>query len=871
MFLKKSLAAVLGTTIFFPFVGNHNVFGENTRTEGKELIELKEKSKKIDLFEDKNLDDLLRSALKFILNNDDSPYIDSKVAITDDIRQNSLISECLASTLKHIEDSSAPKDDKDLETLKRLRTIENMMSFDKKISDDNAAYRFISAMRLAYQTVVARKVAQEILNTHRESIESKLGSESISGNISSSFDVVDGVGISIGASTQQSSTETSFYKIDTSGNVGISLGIGLEDYLKANVGCAIEVTNSIVFYSLEQFLNSEIKDGNSTPLKITNKEIKEIISVQKFTQSSEKEIISRIKTSVEWFLKAANIVPQDTKFAWPEIAQKLSPEKQSEINIKAEGNAAASCIASLGMSTTVSRSFTKNKISHPYLDLINKDCQVSEYFIGATDLIEFLGQKDTEKYQGIKKAIEGFENEDDKSQALSIIISNFIGDLRRYNSALSVLADEKSTEEEQITAHETKKLTEKEWVGKGTLKKLHNNRSTMLKIAISTAVYLKTLSDDYPELDDLFNSLYDEIEHLSIMQKFSNQLFEKNTTFETFRKSDAISATGKTSFSIPVIGEGNVSITYSNSNSPLYTEDSEDLTLAAQLPIVQGEVYGIKELKEKIKNWPKSLSKKDPRISKIFSNSLDILDKEFENMLLNYGIEKTMGIPTVFSINNYMNLNFFFTNVPKTLEDKKIIPLPGHNIIKKDDDEIVLKLAKRIDNNLAKLKLKVKDVGIDASGRLGKASSKLGDNTLIFIVNKFNACQLADNEKESRRLWNNFKSGQKDSLKNLLVNMTSEDKNARYELQQMYSMIMNNIEDKKSPLSAQKNILKTTVENIFTNLLASCEDLANNPDVDPEIQDKKYDKALNLLDAVLKMNFEYAWLPALKASMTVQK
>lgn len=888
---KKSLACVLSTAFLLSPICHPNVIGINQNidstpksesdaqdsfAEFQKLVDLgftfRENSNsvenvKLDLFDGDNLDVALKAGLNFILNDEASPYISDKDCITKQINENTLLKECLQSTLNYAERTDLDKKDKNLELLKRLHTLEAIIKSDAGIPADNVAYKFISAMRSSYQMVISRSVAREIFEENKEQIESKMTSQAHSANVGSSATVYKdtfGIGICTDMNTEQSSGETHFYKIDNSGNVGITLGVGLKDYLSADMGCALGITNSLVFYSLDQFLDAQTAQSKVSFIKIKDDDVKKVISSRRHMQDAESEVITKIQTSLEWFLKAADIVPQKMTFKWPEPTMSTSSETKSTFNLQANAGAAASFLASLGMRVSMDRSFTKTKNTHPYIDLIDENCNITDYSKNLDDLIDFLGTAKTLKYQDIQKNMEDYSKTDDtakQSEILSMIVSNILGDIKRYNSVLSIMADPNSSDKDKKTARETKKAMEQTWIGNTISNKSRKNREAMLKTAISVAAYLRSFAHTDDQIK-LFNPLYDEIEHLSMLQQFNNKIFLKHKMgFHTSRKSDCVSASAQTSLNLPIVGATNLGIKYSNSDSPLYTESSEDIVVNTQLPIIDGKIYGIDQLKGKLKEFMEKASEKHTAIATMFADAFDVIDKEFNNMLANHSIEKFVGVPTLISIKNYMNLDFFLTNVPATLSHKNMIPLPNNDLIASNDEKIILKLTKRIDNRATDLGIGAGGANIKSAVRMGNVSSKIGSDTLIFVSNKFNTCALGKETTDTDGLWSKFKQSQKDSLEKLFLNLNNNQSNSKYELQCMYSSIIHNIENKSSMNFHQKRLIKKTVENIFARFLKSCKDLSKAE----ESQSKKttYNEAEKLLDSILQLNYEYVWAPAL--------
>lgn len=892
MKFKKSLASVLSTATFLSLVCGLPVSANSDKTDNltrsckstsnncsaSRLVDLgftfgDEKIKddtdisrlKLDLFEGDNLNTALMHGLDFIINDNSSPYVDTKESVVGKINENTLINEGLKSTINYIKTKKENDSDKNLEIFKRLHTLEAMIKSDKSINEDNTALKFISAMKSAYQMVISRSVAQKILEDNREAIESMMGSETYSASSELSASIpFDGfsTGISVGIGTNQQATETSFYKIDNSGTIGLSIGTGLKDYLSANASSAFTITNSLVFYSLEEFLDAGVDKGNISFLKLKDEDLKKVISSRKQMQSDEDKILIKIKTSVEPFLKSSGIVPQNLKFKMPVPTYSGNTEKNLGINIGSKLAAEASCLARAGMNVSSEASLNKIKSYHPYLDLIDENFLVNDYCSDVDDLVSYLKTSKTHKYEEIIDNISAKPEDEHKAQKLSIMVSNLKGDLNRYNASLAVIADEDASQEFKSNARKVKKEIEKNWIGAKFLDSSKHNRENMLKIAISVGAYLRSLATSEEE-QKLFAPLYHEVQNLSLLQKFTNKVFFKSQPgFDTSRKSNTISVRGETFVDIPFVGKTDLAMAYSDTESPLYSENSQDITITTQLPIINGKLYGSETLKNKLKSLITKISQANDNASLALRDAVEMVDKSFDNITSSYGMENILSTPTSFSLTSYMNLNFYLTTVPKTEASNDLIPLPDSDLIEKNRDTIILKLTKRIDSLSSDITLKPQVVSVHASQKFGKASSKIGEDSLIFTVNKFNTCELGKNSSSISGLWERFKQGQKNSLKGLFINLNDKNSNVRYELQSIYSMIINNIKNKSNMDHSEQLTMTQATENIFRSFLTACKELQDSQN-DNATHDKAYEKAVALLDSVLKLNYNLVWHPAL--------
>lgn len=889
MKFKKSLVSVLSTATFLSSICSALAFAEesdkinhaqksceatqtpNTKScldeftfDGKKIQSGTDTSKlKLDLFEGDNLNTALLYGLEFIISEDSSPYVDDKESITKTANENKLIKESIQSTIDYIRRNRANNNDKNFELFKRLHIIEIMLQNDNDANTNPTVLKFISSMKSAYQTILSRSVAKQILDDNRDKIESKLSSETYSASADAISTIPqDGfnIGIFSGISTNQQGTETSFYKIDNSGNLGISIGTGLKDYLSANASCAFGITNSIIFYSLEEFLDSGMDRGNISFLKLKDDDLKKIIISRKQMQNDENEILVKIKTSIEPFLKSSGTVPQNLAFKMPEPTYLSKSEKHFGISAKSKLAAEASCLEHAGMNVSTDASIHKIKSYHPYLDLIDENLFITDYFDNIDGLITYLKTSKTAKYKYIKELAENGINKDE----LRIILQNLTGNLKEYNSLLAIIADNNSGKDEIENARAKKKSIEKDWIGSDIQSKSKLNRESMLKTAITIGAYLRNLDTEQGN-KELFSPLYDEIKNLSLLQKFTSKLFFKSyhNTFSTSRVLNTESVTGEANFDIPLTGKTSLSITYSDTGSPLYTENSQDVDITAKLPIVHGKLYGSNTLKEQFKKYIKAFSDRSESVNKIFADCFKLMDKEFDNVISEHKLEKQFSIPSVVAVKDYVTMKFLLTKIPKTTS-RDLTALPGCELLTKEKDEMVLKQTKRIDSKNVDISLLKDTNGYGISVNAGKSSSRIGGDSLIYLTNKFNTSKLGQNFAEENSLWDKFKESQRDSLGSLIINIASDKSNARYELQGIYSTIVKNIKNASNINKEEKTSLLSDSEKLFREFLDSCEEFKKSDT--EESKAGNYSKAISKLDDILALNYKQVWIKALAAA-----
>lgn len=856
MKIKKYLSILLGGLTFTTACPlNHAYcFEKEITSDEKNHIEnkkynliFKKDSDTLDIFEKDNLKTILIQGIDFILSDESTPYIDDKSDINGNILKDSLLCECIRSTKNYLISIENETEFTNIETLKRLKSIEKLMEINDEIPKTNLFYRFIVGVKDAYQTLISRKIASKILEAERYGVENKIGNESTSTSGVVSTSATTGpvnFGISIGADFEESDSEKSFYRIDSSKNINLSIGTGLKKYLSANTEINTQITNSLVFYSLEQFLDSYSKNKTISSIELREPEIKKIINSRNSMQEAEINLISKIKTSIENYLKISGIIPQSSSCELPSVTQSTNDTKEN--SIKAGGNlsATADCFVSLGMSVSQSSKYVDSSVKHPFINLIESDGSPSYYAENSSQILRFLKSEKTTKFVETKNNI---ENHKMNSELFSIIVSNIMGDLRRYNNSLYIISNKDNSKSDHRNALKIKKAIEKSWLNNSRLNAGSSGRLLILKTSISLIAYLRNYAQT-PEDFEMLKKLYNEIENLSKMQIFSKNSKNKSAKFSTSRKTKISSVSGNLSFEVPVVGTASLNVDYDDSVGEAYFDTSKNLTISMSLPMFGNRVLGKHNIKVKFKDIIKKLSENEinPFASE-FKEALSLIEPEVYDILKSYGINKSVSIPGILSNKKYLTLIFYLTQSGKNDHISPIVPLPGdEKPIIKNKNEWTLKLIKRIDSSLTKLKVGIDDyTSTNISNSIGKSSAMIGTDTLSFIKNKYNvfAMGLSDKENESNHMWSDFKNSQLSCFKDLIIKLSYKNSNIRYELQKLYNQtLMNHLQN------------SVEITETFKNLLDACDNYTIHN------SSENLEEALSALDKVMELNYDYNYL-----------
>ena len=833
---------------------------------------------KLDLLNGNNLNVALKEGLDFVVDNNTTDFIDNKASINNIVVENMLLKECIESTSKYACREDVADKDKKFEILKRLTSIKKLMEIDSNFSGKNSFYVFVCAMKNAYQTLISRQIASEILESKRENVENIMSSDSSSRNLEASTSgTYSGLvlGLKVGAENKEGTSEKSFYKIDNSGKVGVTLGAGYQDHLSANVNYNFDLTNTLVFYSLEQFLDTYAKDGKISTIYLRSPEIREILKSRKQMQKSEKKLVSDIQTAIEWYLKTAEIIPQNVVLEYPSVTVSNKAEKHVSSKNSLDFNAVADCFASIGMNVSTSVESVDKTVYNSYLSLLNDDCSASEYGEDSEKILEFLQQGENKKYLEIKSYIDSYlkhivvEDNVKKSDVLSILVSNLIGDIRSYNTNLSILSNDSVNKEDKKLAREYKNKLEKEWFGSSVIKNIKKGRLDILKSAICIASYLRNYAHTEEEIN-VFKKLYVEIERLSKLQIFSKNRSKQRAEYGTKRNELITSAGGKIYFDVPIVGRTSIDITYSKSVGDANFDDSEEIDIQTRLPMFGDKLLGAYSIRQQFRKLIKKLSEKaDNDTSTAIKEALVLLEKDFDSIVKDIGIDACVHIADRLATDKYVTLTFFLSKVPKTSKTSLPESLPGQtDRIIKLSDEWVLKLVKRIDCYDLDTKVNLDGYAkVGISGKEKRASSKIGTNTLDFIKSNFNVFSLgsAGISDGVSPLWNKFKKGQEEQLKVLFKNISQKDKNARYEVQCLWNNILGTVNKLWKSDTTKRDKINKVNKEIFEEFLNSCE-VYNEVD-----SQENFEKASKNFDKVMNIYHLYDYTPELKRAHSIKQ
>lgn len=807
----------------------------------------------IDLCEGNNLDETLLCVINVIekANENTDVYEHFK-----DIFNNEKLMKDIESLKNALSVITPDKTVKQVEIISELKILEKTMeTIDLK---SHHFYGFIDAMKNVYKAIVSRKIADDVIENNRQSVESKMqnGSaySSVGVGVNSDIEGIQ-IGISVDINKSAGTSEKDFYKTTSDIGVKFSLGIGLGKFVSLKSETKMDIVKTLVYRSIEQFLDTNYKNDKITIICFRAPEINEIIDTRKEMQKSEKKALASMSVSIESYLKALQIIPQTTKLILPDITktQSATREYTSQLTQSLSGTVKILSDAGLNLSSSVGLvgGVTVTSVSHAYISLIDEDCLPTELGGNASNIINFLKQKDTRKFKQVKALLSYDAN------VMNMILNAINGDLRSYNWCLSIMSDMNTLKHDKNKARKLKKAIEKDWLKSHDLKTANKGRLDMLKAAISIASILKDYQKNlYNEKSEiLFRELYFQVKNLSKMQTFtsSKKHYKQTSEFFTKHKAKFTGLNGSLKVHIPVMGTTSVNISYNNTHSELKSDNQKDLIFNVKLPILGKSVIGSKILKKRLKEFQNKTFKLEDKYVSDINEGITVLNKEFDNALrsLNYVIsENADNLFNTSVAKSFVELSFYFTKTGHN--DNQAIPLPGQDLYKKTKDLWTLTKIKSIKTKYSSLNIDKNPVSVNLSNSKSKSKSLIGPNSLDFPVNKFNAFTLSlidRAENNENTLWIDLKKGQKSQLKKIFKNITKTS-NSRYELQCMYNSIISNIKDGCN-INVETERLISDTNKIFEDFLISCQKFKSDS------SESNFNETSSLLDKILELNFKY--------------
>ena len=826
---------------------------------------------RVDLFESVNMNSALLGAFNFALNEEaDTNFIVGEYDLPKNIKEDSDLFDAMQEFIENLNDTEGKEKDIRVKNLESLKNIYNMLTKNKTIGENNVFSKFVKGMINVYQVLIARETAEEIMSKNRSKTEDRIISTRKSSSLGAGGRANMGaakLGASASYHKDEGSDDSSFYTVSVGGGARLSVGAGIAS-IGAELGISADVTKSAVFFSLEQLLDSgKIKAG-----VLSSKSLKQILKSRQKMQARERELLSIFGKDVEGYLKMIGIIPVSTYIEWPKLT-KSSPSDESKTVSKAV-DATVSAFEMLGFNVVANDDIKTWRRPSGYMTLISDDCSPSDG-LTSDDIVNFLG-KQYDRLDALEEELKKNDEKNDENEVISLrsfissmttldeftskestaenesertayqfVLTTILGDIRAYNSVLNILAENKSDKK----AEKRKHGIEKRWLSKHKFSS--EGRLGVLKSMIATVSVLRGGAKFDREIE-LFKQLHSEMDRLAKLLEFSKSKSSRSGTFmsETTAHNSAVQASA--SILIPKFGEAQFSINRSwIRDNPLQDENGYCQSIDIVLPLTPMGVVGTGSIHESLNNY-RRLTGQSPASG--FGNTFDLVQDGFDLVQDNLMIPEVSDLKIAGSISGNMIISFSSCQVDaadaESLEKEGVRKLPGKNkYITKDKSEFALWYIKMGAYLNSSLERDFDLAELSYASSVGKEKIIIGTDTFGYLTSRFDAFSLGlKDSKDAISPWYAFKDKHRDHLMALLENIANEESNIIFELQGMYSTIMDNIGEKD-----KKTSKKCT--QLFENFISACEKLANAKN-----KENAFKKASELLDQVLQMNFDYSFM-----------
>lgn len=810
--------------------------------------------KELNLFEDNNLDRLTVGIVAYLETENEGR---NTYNYFKGIIENAEIMRAFAGVKTVLLNENDEKE-RQLGTINRLREIRTTM--ENNNLQKLEFYGFILGLENAYRVNVARQIADAFIEENRAAIENQMNNSlSTNAGISGTANL-DGVELS--ASFKVKSSEGRREKQHYNTSWGVEIGVSGElsaAVASLSVDGKVSIMHALVYQSLEQLLDTDLKQGNTTTLSFRSSEFRDVKKVRQDMQKKEKELLAMTATSLESWAQICGLISQNTRVKLPDLTQTQTPNSEFSVDASAEIKAEIDTFTKLGISVSGSYNKTITVVNHPTLNLINNDCTLSETAGSLENALKILNVGNFKKWQEVK----AMTDESTDLITHGIILNALIGDLNDYNHALSVMANSSATKQQHKDAAERKHNIEKRWLTSNLFSQLKNSRLDMLKVSIATALQLKSV-DENDTLGVQFNNLYNQIEVLAKMVVFSNSHLEskKKAEYGTTYKANTKGISGSMSFEIPEVGSVTTTLSYSLTDSEFSDESCEDLIIDISFPTLGKGVVDTYAIEKTLDKVIDILSKSDEPFAKNLKAAVVAVKPKFDTFTevaespLNTLSDKLLGQSI---LKGGSTLSICLTApVSNNTSDTQ---LPNQELYAQPDTPWILKCIKSSETKSIGVDIKKTPIGISVGSSVNKYSIIIGNDTLNLPISKFNVFELGLKDRTSKKdvseLWTNFTNGQRPQFEEIFVNIAQREGNLMYELQRIFNDIIIGIEN-SSKTEQEKRILFEETFELFDELInISCPDFAD------ERTEVTYSNTLNIFFKILKLNFVYNYMPKL--------
>ncbi len=535
----------------------------------------------------------------------------------------------------------------------------------------------------------------------------------------------------------------------------------------------------------------------------------------------ERELLSIFSKDVEGYLKMIGIIPVSTYVEWPKLT-KSSPSDESKTVSKAVDTTVAA-FEMLGFNVVANDDIKTWRRPSGYMTLISDDCSPSDG-LTSEDIVKFLGKQydrldaleeelkknDENEVISLRSFISSMttlnefiskgstaENESERI-AYQFVLTIILGDIRAYNSALNILAENKSDKKAEKRKHDI----EKRWLPKH--KFTSEGRLGVLKSMIATVAVLQGGAKIDREVE-LFKQIHEEMDRLAKLLEFSKSKSSRSGTFMSEKTVHNNAVQASASILIPKFGEAQFSINRSwIRDSPLQDENGYCQSIDIVLPLTPVGVVGTGSIRESLNNY-RRLTGQSPASG--FGNTFDLVQDGFDLVQDNMMIPEVSDLKMAGSISGNTIISFSSCQVgaadAKSLKADNVRFFPGKKkYTTKGESEFMLwyiKIGAYLNSNLGK-EFDLAELSYASS--VGKEIIIIGTNTFGYLTSRYDAFSLGlKDSKDAMSPWYGFKDKHRNRLMALLENIANEKSNIIFEQQGMYNTIMDNIGEENKKIS----------------------------------------------------------------------
>lgn len=649
-------------------------------------------------------------------------------------------------------------------------------------------------------------IAEKIMTRTRE----------VAGHLSLEVPIPDVPGLTLGSEISKSTSlergDALFTVTKTKGGESkLSYNLANFDF---SIGFGVEEVNSVMFYSLEAYLDYLLSRDSSALDKVNalmTFDMRDALSKRDKLRQVERQALVVYQTFGDE-LKLFNVFPNNTRFKILELTRAKAYGKTKEQTVSGKVSIDAQVGDILGAGVTLSASSgLKTYISEtPLLSLIDEDCSVKGRMIDLENSID-------KKYR-LQKYEDGFEKVQDEEK-IHILAVDLWNDLNSYVRILETLEMIKLDMDANKLEDMSKKYKEMEFKKKESEKHLLgfsgvvDVRKGVLNAAILMAAKLRRASIDN---ESIFRKIYSQLQRLSQLCEFCannsgwRKIFNMGPKIQVRSEAFAVSKILTASAECK-IGDTELTVELERSNttgSPLEDENGKNITLSFSIPL---EWHNKIEALSGFINWFHRWFKEDADPSDDALRDLKLIISDFKMEAVNNLMGLIPDIPESEIVSCTKDIGMSESAETKyvwgwvdSVDTRDMKPLPGLELIKDDKKgRYILNYASMSTNKELSA-----SVGADISGAgaveggisysRGRVAEVTGTNTLSYLSSRFSAIKVGeqDSPATAKQLLDSLLENQGGQLERMFYRIGQGAKikksppNVALELQVLYNALL---------------------------------------------------------------------------------